>query len=107
LAAALSGPAKKRRRFQGRLVDSVDGEQEEEVAELRGSSEGQEEARNAGARWRPSLACRRAREGEQGQRSTAAREEGEVAAAALTECTGERAAAALTTTGAMSGVSAA
>jgi hypothetical protein len=38
---------------------------------------------------------------------TAAREEGEVAAAALTECTGERAAAALTATGAISGASAA
>jgi hypothetical protein len=39
---ALSGPVKNRWRFQGRLVDSVDGEQEEEeeVAELRGSSEG-------------------------------------------------------------------
>jgi hypothetical protein len=35
----------------------------------------------------------------------AAREEGEVTAAVLTECTGERAAAVLTATGAISGAS--
>jgi hypothetical protein len=60
----LSGPAKKQRQFQGWLVDSINGEQEEEVAELRGSSEGQEEVQNASTRWWPSSACRNAWERE-------------------------------------------